>query len=88
MTLLALGRVINLPVERDWWLMPAYAAAIPRPPRTQTELEQATLLKVTGEHRSGYRDHVIFALALGTGLRWCPSARRHSVEALDPRAGS
>jgi hypothetical protein len=34
----------------------AYAAAIPRPPRTLTELEQATLLKVTGEHRSGYRD--------------------------------
>ncbi len=31
--------------------MPAYAAAIPRPPRTLTELEQATLLKVTGERR-------------------------------------
>ena len=28
--------------------MTAYAAAIPRPPRTLTELEQATLLKVTG----------------------------------------
>jgi integrase len=49
--------------------MPAYAAAIPRPPRTLTELEQAALLKVTGEHRAGYRDHCIFAVALGTGLR-------------------
>jgi integrase len=57
--------------------MPSYAAAIPRPPRTLTELEQATLLKVTGEHRSGYRDHVIFAVALGTGLR------EHEIAALD-----
>ena len=27
------------------------------------------LLKTTGEHREGFRDHVIFSLALGTGLR-------------------
>lgn len=40
-----------------------------RPPRTMTEIEQATLLKVTGEHARGFRDHVLFALALGTGLR-------------------
>ncbi|HXG45258.1 MAG TPA: hypothetical protein VNJ71_10930 [Gemmatimonadales bacterium] len=57
--------------------MPAYAAAIPRPPRTLTELEQGTLLKVTGEHRDGFRDHVIFAVALGTGLR------EHEIAALD-----
>jgi len=57
--------------------MPAYASAIPRPPRTLTELEQARLLKVTGEHRSGYRDHCIFAVALGTGLR------EHEIAALD-----
>ena len=57
--------------------MPAYAAAIQRPPRTLTELEQATRLKVTGEHRSGYRDHVILAVALGTGLR------EHEIAALD-----
>lgn len=57
--------------------MPAYAAAIPRPPRTLTELEQATLLKVTGERRDGFRDHVIFAVALGTGLR------EHEIAALD-----
>ena len=57
--------------------MPAYAAALPRPPRTLTELEQGTLLKVTGKHRSGFRDHVIFAVALGTGLR------EHGIAALD-----
>jgi integrase len=57
--------------------MTAYAAAIARPPRTLTEIEQARLLKVTGEHRDGFRDHVIFALALGTGLR------EHELAALD-----
>lgn len=38
-------------------------------PRTLTEREQRALLKVTGEHRAGYRDHVLYAMALGTGLR-------------------
>jgi site-specific recombinase XerC len=57
--------------------MPAYVATIPRPPKTLTELEQATLLKVTGEHRAGFRDHVILALALGTGLR------EHEIAALN-----
>ncbi|MBI3073661.1 MAG: tyrosine-type recombinase/integrase, partial [Deltaproteobacteria bacterium] len=46
-----------------------YADNTKRPPRTLTEIEQARLLKVTGEHRSGFRDHVLFAVALGTGLR-------------------
>jgi integrase len=55
----------------------AYAAAIARPPRTLTDVEQARLLKVTGERRDGFRDHVIFALALGTGLR------EHEIAALD-----
>jgi site-specific recombinase XerC len=50
-------------------------AAIPRPPLT--ELEQATLVKVTGEHCSGYRDHVIFAVTLSTGLP------EHKIAALD-----
>ena len=48
--------------------MTAYATQR-RPPRTLTEVEQATLLKVTGDHARGFRDHVLFALALGTGLR-------------------
>jgi len=48
--------------------MPAYAT-LRRPPRTLTEVEQAQLLKVTGEHARGFRDHVLFSVALGTGLR-------------------
>ena len=49
--------------------MTAYAASTRRPPRTMTGTEQALLLKVTGEHARGFRDHVIYSLALGTGLR-------------------
>ena len=49
--------------------MSTYAERTKRPPRTLTDAEQAKLLKVTGEHRDGFRDHVIFSLALGTGLR-------------------
>jgi len=40
-----------------------------RTPRTLTEREQRALLKVTGEHRAGFRDHCLYAMALGTGLR-------------------
>ncbi len=40
-----------------------------RTPRTLTEREQSALLKVTGEHRAGYRDDVLYAMTLGTGLR-------------------
>lgn len=47
----------------------SYAARTRRPPRTLKAFEQARLLKVTGEHRDGFRDHVILSLALGTGLR-------------------
>jgi len=57
--------------------MSGYVRAIPRPPRTLTEVEQAALLKVTGDHRAGFRDHVILALALGTGLR------EHEIAALN-----
>jgi integrase/recombinase XerC len=55
----------------------AYYAVHRRPQRTMTELEQAKVLKVTGEHARGFRDHVLFALALGTGLR------EHEALALD-----
>jgi integrase/recombinase XerC len=55
----------------------AYASAIAKPPKTLTDLEQKLLLKVTGEHARGYRDHCIISLALGTGLR------EHEVLALD-----
>ena len=39
------------------------------PHRTLTEQEQRQLLKVTGERRDGYRDHVLYSMALATGLR-------------------
>ena len=38
--------------------MANYADAT-RTPRTLTEHEQRALLKVTGEHRAGFRDHVL-----------------------------
>lgn len=55
----------------------SYADNIALPPRTLTDGEQRALLKVTGEHARGYRDHVIFSMALGTALR------EHEILALD-----
>ncbi|MBN1654367.1 MAG: site-specific integrase [Deltaproteobacteria bacterium] len=46
-----------------------YSDTIAKTPKTLTELEQRLLLKTSGEHRAGFRDHVIFSVALGTGLR-------------------
>lgn len=43
--------------------------AVPRPPKTLTEAEQQLLLRTSGEHRDGFRDHVLYSLALGTALR-------------------
>jgi site-specific recombinase XerC len=58
-------------------LMTSYIFTVVRPPRTLSVLEQARLLKVTGEHRAGFRDHVIIATALGTALR------EHEIAGLD-----
>ena len=55
----------------------SYVDNIARPPKTLTELEQRLLLKASGEHAAGWRDHVILCLALGTGLR------EHEIVALD-----
>jgi site-specific recombinase XerD len=49
--------------------MTAYADAVHKPIRTLTEREQKLLLKATGEHLRGFRDHVLFSLALATALR-------------------
>ena len=57
--------------------MTAYADTISRPVKTLTEAEQRALLKVTSQHVDGFRDHVIFSLAMGTGLR------EHELLALD-----
>lgn len=47
----------------------SYATRNRRPPRTLTVEEQDRLLKVSGKDRDGFRDHLIFSLALGCGLR-------------------
>ncbi|MCP4603500.1 MAG: phage integrase family protein [Proteobacteria bacterium] len=57
--------------------MSAYIDAIRKPTKTLTDLEQNLLLKVTGRRRDGFRDHMIYSLALGTGLR------EHELAALD-----
>ncbi|GAB4206483.1 MAG: hypothetical protein OHK0013_23180 [Sandaracinaceae bacterium] len=57
--------------------MTAYADTVARPVKTLTEAEQRALLKVTGQHVEGFRDHVIYSLALGAGLR------EHEILALD-----
>ena len=44
----------------------AHYAGATRTLRTLTEREQRALLKVTGEHRAGYRVHVLYDMALGT----------------------
>jgi site-specific recombinase XerD len=46
-----------------------YATHTSRPPKTLTEAEQKLVLRVSGEHARGFRDHVVISLALGTGLR-------------------
>ena len=57
--------------------MGLYVDRVAKMPKTLTELEQKLLLKVTGEHARGFRDHCIISLAMGTGLR------EHEILALD-----
>jgi site-specific recombinase XerD len=57
--------------------MTGYAMRIPTPPRMMSEAEQAALLTLTGQRRDGFRDHMLLALALATGLR------EHELVALD-----
>jgi len=49
--------------------MSNYADSVARPVRTLTELEQRNLLRTSGAHVAGWRDHCIFSIALGVGLR-------------------
>ena len=46
-----------------------FISNISMPHRTLTEREQRQLLLVTAEQRAGYRDHVLYSMALATGLR-------------------
>ncbi len=47
----------------------AYATRNRRPPRTLTDDEVAKVLKVSGAHVDGFRDHLILSFALGSALR-------------------
>jgi len=49
--------------------MGSYADTVKTGARVLDEREQAALLRVSGLRKDGYRDHVIFSLALGTALR-------------------
>ena len=53
----------------------SYAAG--KQPRTLTRDEQRRLLELSGKRADDYADHMLFALALGTGLRV------HELSALD-----
>jgi len=57
--------------------MPHNLHVLTRPPKTLTAREQEALLRTTGAYVAGWRDHLLFALALGTGLR------EHELLALD-----
>lgn len=57
--------------------MSSYLQSIALPPTTLTPDEQSALLEGTGQRRGAFRDHMLFALALGTGLR------EHELVALD-----
>jgi len=57
--------------------MSSYESSIRMPARTLTEAEQKLLLRTTGERVAGWRDHVIYSIALGSGLR------EHEILALD-----
>ncbi len=49
--------------------MTAYASTLQHAPKTLSDFEQKLLLKVTGQRVDGFRDHCLYSLALGTGLR-------------------
>jgi site-specific recombinase XerC len=65
--------------------MSSYASATKQPPRTLTAQEQTALLKTTGEHKDGFRDHIIFSIALGTGLREHEILALNYGDLFDPR---
>ena len=46
-----------------------YVANVVRTARALTHAEQKKVLKVSGEHAAGFRDHVILSMALTTALR-------------------
>ncbi len=47
----------------------AYVRNVIRSARVLSHAQQKKVMQVTGEHRAGFRDHVILSVALGTALR-------------------
>lgn len=64
-----------------------YADRTRRPPKTLTAAEQQRVLRASGEHRDGFRDHVIISLALGTGLRESEVVGLDVEDVLNPSGG-
>jgi len=62
-------------------------AAERMPPRTLTPAEQKRLLDVSGKYSETFRDHVIFSVALGTGLREAEVAALDLGDLYDTRHG-
>jgi hypothetical protein len=62
--------------------MGLYVSNIATPHRTLTERERRQLLKVTGERRDGYRDHVLYSMAAICPAQVDPESRMR--EASDP----
>lgn len=56
--------------------MSTFISTIKTAPKTLALVEQKQLLQATGQYKSTFRDHVLFSLALGTGLR------EHEIAAL------
>jgi site-specific recombinase XerC len=64
-------------------MAPSMYANKARPPRTLTGSERSALLELTGQTSATYRDHMIFAVALGTGLREAELAGLNVGDVLD-----
>jgi len=64
--------------------MGTYSGAVKAPARVLDAKEQADLLRVTGLRKDGFRDHVIFSIALGTGLRSTRSWRLNVGQVFTP----
>ena len=49
--------------------MSRYYYTVAKPPKVMLEREWEALLKATAQYKSDRRDHLLFSIALGTGLR-------------------
>jgi site-specific recombinase XerC len=64
-----------------------FASRTRRPPTTLTDDEIKRLLRASGAHRDGFRDHVIYSLALGCGLRESEIVALDVADVVTPAGG-